>query len=678
MNFVFPGFLFALSALAVPLLIHLFRFRRFKTVYFPNIAFLRQLSEASDRESRLKHILVLIARMLAIAFLVIAFSRPYIPSGETTVSAEGNVVGVYIDNSFSMSAMSSRSTLLEEARNRALEISDLYGPADRFLLQTNDFEGRHQRLLSRDEFREMVLQVGQSARIRSIGEVMTRKEDLFGSEPAENKITYYLSDFQKSTSGFEQIDRDHGLPVYFLPLVAQRPDNLFVDSVWMESPVILAGQPVSIGVRVGNEGDRELTNQSLRLFINGQQRTVVSFDADPGGEAVLELGWSAGSQEVNQAYVSINDHPVSFDDRMYFTYRVDNEIPVLAIEGGGRNHYLDVLYGRDELFDYQTMPGFAIDHSSIAGFSLVVLDALERIPPGLAAELERFVRDGGSLAIFPGRDAELGSYNDFLNRLGTDNLGGIDTSGIRVNYLNDQHLLFEGVFEDIPENIDLPYVSSRYPIRTSASSTGEELLRLQNGMPLLSTYTPGSGRVMLSAVPLSDEFSTLQRHSVFVPLMVNLALQSGWVLDLYHTIGDESPFVIPGVRHQGDRVLSVRSEGYEVIPEQRRSGNMMQLFFHGQVEEAGNYSLYLGDTETGGISFNYDRRESRLESYDASEMEEMLTDMQLEGINIVEAGNIPLKEVLSELGLGRQLWRLFIILALLSLLIEIALLRFLK
>lgn len=678
MNFVFPGFLFALVSLAVPVLIHLFRFRRFKTVYFPNIAFLRQLSEASDRESKLRHILVLIARMLALAFLVIAFARPYVPAGESTVSPEGNTVGVYLDNSFSMSAMSERTTLLEEARGRALEIADLYGPADRFLLLTNDFEGRHQRFLSRDEFRDMVMQVRQSARIRQVGEVMTRMDDLFGPEPAGNRVTYYVSDFQKSTSGLEDIDSDPRLPVYFLPLSSPRPDNLFVDSVWIDSPVVLAGRPVSLGVRIRNDGDGELSNQSLRLYINGQQRSVVSFDIDPGGETVLEMGWSAGTGEVTHGHVSINDYPVTFDDRMYFTYRVSREIPVLTIEGGGRNPYLEALYGRDELFDYHTMPGFAVDHSAIAGFSLVVLDALERIPPGLSAELNRFVRQGGSVAVFPARNTELSSYNEFLGQLGVDSYLDRDTSGIRVNHLNDQHLLFEGVFEDIPENVDLPFVSTHYTIGRASASTGENLLRMQNGMPLLSTYTPGNGRVLLSAVPLADDFSNLQRHSVFVPLMVNMALQSGFMQHLYHTIGDDSPFVIPGGRQPTDMVYSVRSEGYEIIPEQRRSGNMVQLFFHDQIEEAGNYSMYMGEQQSGGISFNYDRRESLLDSYSASELEDLLTDMQLEGVNIVDAGNIPLGEALSELGLGTQLWRLFLLLALLLLLTEIALLRFLK
>ncbi len=79
MQFVYPTFLFALLAVAI----HLFHFRRYRKVYFSDVSFLQQLSDESKKQSRNKHLLVLAARVLAIVFLVFAFSRPFIPSGES-------------------------------------------------------------------------------------------------------------------------------------------------------------------------------------------------------------------------------------------------------------------------------------------------------------------------------------------------------------------------------------------------------------------------------------------------------------------------------------------------------------------------------------------------------------------------------------------------------------------
>ena len=43
MQFLYPGFLFALAAIAIPIIIHLFNFRKFKKVYFTNVAFLKEI-----------------------------------------------------------------------------------------------------------------------------------------------------------------------------------------------------------------------------------------------------------------------------------------------------------------------------------------------------------------------------------------------------------------------------------------------------------------------------------------------------------------------------------------------------------------------------------------------------------------------------------------------------------
>ncbi len=678
MNFVFPGFLFALLAISIPIIIHLFRFRRFRTVYFPNIAFLRQLSEASDKESRLKQLLVLLARILAIIFLVMAFARPYIPVDEDDISPEGNAVSVYVDNSFSMNAMSDQGRLLDEARERAMEIARMYGHGDRFMLLTNDFEGRHQRFMSREEFIDMVQEVDESARSRSIAEVMTRKQELFNDEPFDRQRAYYLSDYQKSTSGLDALFADTVIHSYFLPLQAQQTDNVYIDTLWSESPVILTGQPINMHVRIRNDGSQDLENQPLRLYVDGRQRSVVSYNIGHGEDENIELSWSAGSDPLQQAYVEIRDYPVTFDDRLYFSYQVTSEIPVLALEGAGRSSYLHALYGGDELFTFETMPALSVDYSSFSDFQTIVMDGYDRISAGLASELQRFTAAGGSLVIFPGDGSELGTYNDFLRMMGVDTYDRLDTAAIRVNELNEMHPVFDEVFEHIPEQLDLPNVSQYYRIQRQVGSMGDDLLRLQNGLPFFASYPVGDGSVFLSAVPLNPGYSNFQRHSVFVPMMANIALQSGFMQALYYTIGADDAMVIPRRTTQTDQVYSLRKEGFEVIPEQRRSGNQMQLFFHDQIGEAANYRLYHGDQQVGGASFNYDRRESQMAAYKPDELEEKLADLQLEAIQVVDTGGKPLDQVLHEMGMGQQLWRLFLILALLFLLIEVLLIRFWK
>ncbi len=99
------------------MIIHLFYFRRFRKVYFSNVRFLREVKEERSMRSRLRNLLVLLLRCLAVAALVLAFAQPFIPVEEGVRSGR-KAVSVYVDNSFSMAAESDRAPLLQLGRDR--------------------------------------------------------------------------------------------------------------------------------------------------------------------------------------------------------------------------------------------------------------------------------------------------------------------------------------------------------------------------------------------------------------------------------------------------------------------------------------------------------------------------------------------------------------------------------
>lgn len=678
MQFVYPAFLYALLAVAIPVIIHLFQFRRFRKVYFPDVSFLQQLSEESKKQSRLKHWLVLAMRMLAVAFLVLAFARPFIPSGETQVSPEGNSVAVYIDNSFSMDALARRGRLLDEARESARQVAEIYQPADRFLLLTNDFEGRHQRFVSRDEFLSLLGEVDLSPAVRTLGEVIQRKNELFSGNNRGKQNAYYLSDYQKSMAVLGDAKPDTSIFSFFIPLQAQSPANVFIDSCWFESPVRLEGQAVTLKVRIRNEGDLPLENQPLRLFVNDVQRTVASFNIPARGETEEALTWTIQGEGLQQGRTEIVDYPISFDDQMFFSYEVASGISVLSIDELGQGGFLRVLFGRDTSFRYSGMSANAVDFSEFSQYNMIALNGLQTIGAGLALEARRYVEQGGHLVIFPGSSAGLSSYNEFLSGMGLDVYSRLDTAGYRVSTLNDGHSLYTDVFESLPENIDLPRTLQHYVIGRSTRSGGQTLMNLQNGDPFFVAYPYGRGKVFLSAVPLDDDFSNFQRHAVFVPTLVNIALQSGSFQPLYHVLGDDQPILVQGALLQRDEVLELRGPDVAVIPEQHMAGSTLRLFVHDQLEQAGNYTLHYGETLVRGLSFNFDRRESVTDVLSADELKERIKDQGIIKARVIETIESGLGKALEQASLGKQLWKIFLLLSLAALLTEVLLLRFLK
>ena len=83
-----PYFLWALGLLSIPIIIHLFQFKRYKKLYFPDISLLKEAKTKSKSQNRLKDLLILFARIAFIAALVFAFSEPIIPADTSTEDIE--------------------------------------------------------------------------------------------------------------------------------------------------------------------------------------------------------------------------------------------------------------------------------------------------------------------------------------------------------------------------------------------------------------------------------------------------------------------------------------------------------------------------------------------------------------------------------------------------------------
>lgn len=194
MQFLFPGFLAALAVIAIPVIIHLFYFRRFRRVYFTNVRFLKEVKEETSNRQKLRNLLVLLMRALAIAAMVLAFAQPFIPLQDGLKKGQ-KAVSVYIDNSFSMNALSQDAPLVELARQRARDIIAAYSVEDRFQVLTNDFEGRDQRLVSKEDALSRIEEIRISPASRDLSKVLIRQQQCLNTGKQENKISYLISDY---------------------------------------------------------------------------------------------------------------------------------------------------------------------------------------------------------------------------------------------------------------------------------------------------------------------------------------------------------------------------------------------------------------------------------------------------------------------------------------------------
>ncbi len=681
MKWVYPEFLYALAILAIPILIHLLNFRRFKKVRFTNVRFLREVKQENRSRNRLRNLLVLLMRLLAFSLLVFAFAQPYVP-GQANGITGNKAVSFYLDNSFSMDAVSSDGRLLELAKQSIGKKVKHFNAADKFQLITNDFESRHQRLLNREDFLELLDEVKISPASRSLAEVLFRQYDVLSNSNAVSKQSFLLTDFQKSVTNWAEIKTDSSVQVVCIPLQAQEKSNVYVDSVWFDHPVRQLNQQEALNVRLVNTGKNTLNNLPLKLFINGQQKALGSFSIAPGGTVDTVLRFTHTTPGIQRAEVAITDHPITFDDRYYFSYKVADRIFVLNIKDSRNDaaqSYIAPVFKNDAFYLFQQTGDRNIDYSRLGEFNLIVLENLPEISSGMARELARFVENGGSLFVVPSANIDVQSYNDLFGLVRANPYQKLDTTRQKVVKINLDHPVYRNVFEMVPENIDLPVVLQHYSIRQSIRSGQEFLLRLQNGAPFLTGYDHGKGKVYVSSVSLSSDFSNFTRHAIYVTSLLRMAELSVPSGKLFYVIGRDGSTELSGFNTSGEHAFKVKhpDNGFEFIASHRSVGGRTSVLLHHRIQEAGNYQLEWNKEAVAGLGFNYPRTESELEALSKNDIKAAIETYRLTNFSIADINT-------SARGMGSvrpdetPLWKWCIIFVLIFLGLEVLLLRLWK
>lgn len=680
MKFAHPEILWALFALAIPVIVHLFNFRRFKRIVFTNVAFLKEVQQETKSKSRLRHLLILSARLLAVASIVFAFAQPYIPVGDNDASGTIRTVSVYIDNSFSMEAESRDGRLLDLAKEKAIEVISAYQATDKFQLLTNDFEGRHQRLNSQEDVLEMIGDVQASHVSRKLGDVVQRQQDLLLQESEGAATIYVFSDLQKSSHNIEGFSPDSLITVNFLPEQAVEGVNCWVDSVWFDTPVRLLNQPEILRLRIRSNTTENLENIPMSLSINGAGKTVGSFSISPESYTDTALFFTNTAGGFIDGTLSIQDHPVVYDDSWYFGYEVAKKIRVLSINGENNGESIRSIFGNDPFYEFESVDSRNVDFGNLNKFDFIILNEVKSMSSGLADAIVAEVTDGGSAFIIPAVQAEKEEYNRLLDGLAAPQIREWVARESKVANINFDHDLYKGVFEKIPGNIDLPIAQGYFSFTTVSRSSDEELMRLQDGAPFIFEVKAGAGRAYVSAVPLNTSISNLVQHAIFVPTTLRMAEFSKSSGITSFTIGSNQVVKIKGNVLAGDQTYTMqRADGsLEFIPGYRQVQGHTEVFMQDQNTGAGNYHLMLGDSVISAIGLNYDRKESILEAFDIPAWKEQLSAYNWSNANVVDSTIETVSNTVEQLESGKKLWDRFIWMALLALVIELLLIKLWK
>ena len=686
MQFLFPTFLFALLAVAIPILIHLYSFRRYKTVYFSNVGFLKEIKKESRKKTRPKHILILIARILTIIFLVFAFARPYVPYPGSEQGSGRETVAVHIDNSFSMNALSKKGKLLEQARNKAVEIARSYPAGTKFKLYTNDLEPKHQHSFNREQFIKEVSGLKESPATIPLSIIYNRFE-IYNQDSENNspKTIYFISDFQRSITDIDNFN-ERRVSCYFLPVTPSRAPNLYIDSCWVEVPAHGLKQEENIFVKIENKSNEDYRNLPLKLYLNDSLKSITNFSVNANNEITTRLKYKNVSGGIQLGRIEITDYPFTHDNTWYISYYVEPKMKTVAVfsnKTGSQEglNYISSLFEEDDYVSLETMNIQSLQISKLAEYNTIFLINIENFSSGFLNELTSLVSNGSSVVLFPHTGLNPLTNNVFLNEFQSALITGTDSVSQRISGINVDNRFFKNVFSEIKENPILPQIDRHLKFEKHTHTNETNLLWFQDGDKALSMAPYNKGKVWVFAFSLEKKNEQFARDILFVPSIYNIVLNSLPDQQISHTIGKDRIIMLPksmNINMESNIEIENRSTGNSFIPGLNITNHGTRMEINDMIQTAGHYLVKNGSEILLSLAYNYDRNESELTYFNSEEITEKIESSNLKNASLLINTERDFREIFREIKSEKELWKWCIIIALSCILAEVLITRLWK
>lgn len=641
MQFKHPEILWALILLIIPIIVHLFQLRKFQKTPFTNVKFLKEVAIQTRKSSQLKKWLTLLMRLLALACIIIAFAQPYVSNRDVTTTNTETVI--YLDNSFSMQAKGNRGELLVRAVN---EIIENVPEDEQITLFTNTETFRNTTVKN---IGNNLLQLEYCQDQLSAEDAVLKGKNYFSSENSIKNLIL-ISDFQLKNDN-NTIPEDSLVTLHLVQLQPVKKNNISIDSVFIDSR---RPENIELQVMLSKTGE-DITNLPVSLFNKDELIAKSSVNLEDGNP--VTANFSIPANQVINARIVIEDNGLQYDNEFFFNINKPEKINILGINEAD-DAFLKRIYTSDE-FTLTSVSLANLNYSSIPNQNLVVLNELKDIPNSLSTALLSFTKEGGNIVVIPSAEPALTSYNPLLKSLLLPQIKTAIEQEKRITTINYSHPLFSGVFENRIHNFQYPKVNSFLSVNGNASG----ILQFEDG----SSFLTGINNNYFFTAALNDKNSNFKNSPLIVPVLYNIAKNSLKLPDLFFTIGKENSFDI-NISLSQDEIITVENPESSFIPLQQTYNSLVKIFTDENPSAAGIYNVKAKNEVIQNISFNFSRSESILQ-YD---------DLSGRGhISISDSVSEMFDEIKSENNVN-ELWKWFVIFALVFLLLEMLILKFFK
>jgi hypothetical protein len=688
MTFLNPAILFGLFAASIPILIHLLNLRKLKKIDFSTLQFLKELQKSKIRRVKLKQWLLLALRILIILLIVTAFARPTLEAvsiGGTTSAAKTSAVFI-LDDTFSMSVIDQQGSYFNRAKQTIKDIVNQLQEGDEvalILVSHQPEESKYSTNLKR--FISEIDNIQISFISNELNSAIVKAAEVIGTSQNFNKEVYLFTDFQNGrlTSQENVTDLSELLNkqvrFYVFDYSGKEIINAGISNLNLNTQIFERNKPIKFEADVTNYSSTPMNNLVVSLFIDDERSAQQSLNLNAGETKKAYLEAAANNSGSIDAFIEIEEDDILQDNKRFISIYIPEKINVLilsesdeksrfinlALRSGGSSGFINVTgknFNQAAAVQFKNFDAVIINSSSFSSVS---------------SKLKDFLNEGKGIVIFPSADGNAEVFNLSLASLNLPKSNGIiktdSDQSVEFDEIDFNHPLFENIYlEKGKKQIESPLINSYHKINVLGS--GKSIIDLIDGSSFLSEYNISAGKVFLFNSSADLSWNDFPIKSIFAPLLNKsiLYLTSNKSSTEEQLSGERININVSEVTLPQIKIL--RPDGKEDLVNLNEV-TLSDFFTYNFSDQVGNYKFYSGENLLKTVSINTNPLESVIKHYSESEFENYLNEIQFKGIFLMlDKDDNPVQQIL-QARFGSELWRYFLIFALIIAVIEMAVAR---
>lgn len=623
MKFIHPTFLWALLIIAIPIIIHLLNLRKFKPLLFPNVQFLNLVKEQTKKQSSVKRWVQLLLRCLAFSALVIAFAQPYFPAKIGVKNSGKTVVCIYLDNSFSMQGKNETGNLFDQAKQEAINIIQSFDANTSYIICSNVNDNGFNKPCDSNKAIQLIQQCNISGQRKSFDAIQARQLQAIPADVGQ-VFNFYLSDFQKNQFTTDNIISDSIGSYLLIDFNHVEQQNVFIDSIWLNRPTLLAGSTQELSIRINNNTNTAATNYPIEIWLEGIKKQQLSVNLKANSSTDISSSIKLPNQAFAQGKVSISDYPITFDNEMLFAFNIQPKINVHTLYQENNNSLIR-FFNSDTIFNTTSSPFANPNLAALEDANVIVLLTPKQVSVGLYNRISEWNSNGKTVILLPNSDTSIDNVNLLFKALNIPPYNKFEKQNALINQWGFNHPIFENVLERTPKNLNYPKVSGYFK---TGSNSGNTIASIYNN-PIIESFAVGAGQFYRVNASVDKADGNLGNHALFLTSLFRMGEITSANSNIYYTVGSSNQIAF-NYQLPKDKVLNLSNNNKVVIPYQQPKGNKTIISLPEAITDAGIYSIKNDNQLISKLALNNNRLESKIDFWD---IEDFNIQLQLAGIN---------------------------------------------